>query len=48
MSEIKDIADMEFNELLEQADFGELNVVELQQDMLEELLGVVWLLQVIH
>ena len=41
MSEIKDITDTEFNDLLEQVDLGELNIVKLQWDMLEELLGVV-------
>ena len=31
MSEIKDMADMEFDELLEQVDVGELNLVELRK-----------------
>ena len=45
MSEIKDMADMEFDELLEQVDVGELDVVKSrinkQQDMSKELLGVI-------
>ena len=45
MSKIEDIADTEFNELLEQVDLGELDVVESHidewQDMSEKLLGIV-------
>ena len=45
MSKIKDIADTEFDELLEQVDLGELNVVESHVDewqvLWQELLGVV-------
>ena len=45
MSEIKDIADTEFDELLQQVHLGEVNVVDLRinerLDMSEELLGVV-------
>ena len=43
MSEIKENTDMEFNELLEHVNWGELDVVDSStdgQDMLEELLGV--------
>ena len=45
MSKIEDIADTEFDALLEQVDLGELSVVESHIDewqvLLEELLGVV-------
>ena len=44
MSEIKDIADTEFYELLEHVNLGELDLVEPhtdRQDMLEELLDFV-------
>ena len=44
MSEIEDIADTEFDELLEHVDLGELDVVESRtdwQDMSEEPLDVV-------
>ena len=44
MSEIEDIADTEFDELLEHVDLGKLDVVYSRtdkQDVLEELLGVV-------
>ena len=44
MSEIEDIADTEFDELLEHVDLGELDVVELRtesQDMSKELLDFV-------
>ena len=45
MSEIEDIAGMEFNELLEQVDLGELDVVKMRMnqrwDMSDELLGIV-------
>ena len=51
MFEIEDIADMEFDELLEHIDLGELDIVELctiRQDMSEELLDVVLFLWMIH
>ena len=44
MSETKDNADTEFDELLQHTDLGELDEVELhtdRQDMSEELLGVI-------
>ena len=45
MSEIEDIADTEFDELLQQVELGEFNVVDSRinerLDMLEELLGIV-------
>ena len=45
MSEIKHMADMEFDELSEQVDVGELDVVESrineQQGMSKELLGII-------
>ena len=45
MSNIEDIADTEFSELLQQVHLGELDVVNLRiherLDMSEELLGVV-------
>ena len=45
MSKIEDIADTEFDELLQQVHLGELNVVNSRinerLDMSEELLGVV-------
>ena len=44
MSEIEDIADTKFDELLEHVDLGELDLVALRtdsQDMSEELLDVV-------
>ena len=44
-SEIKDMEDMEFDELLEQVDVGELDVVESRvnewQGMSKELLGII-------
>ena len=44
MFEIKDIADVEFNELLDQVDLGKLQVLESlvdeQQGMLEELMDI--------
>ena len=48
MSEIEDITDTELHKLLKHVDFCELDIVELRtdrQDMLEELLGIVWLQQ---
>ena len=44
MSEIKDIADMECDQLLEHIDLGKLDIIEFRmdgQDMLENLLGVI-------
>ena len=45
MSDIKDMADMEFDEVLEQVVVGETDVFKLrineQQDMSKELLGIV-------
>ena len=44
MSEIEDIADMEFDKLLQHIDVGELDLVEsrtIRQDVPEELLDVV-------
>ena len=44
MSEIEDIADMEFDELLQHVGSGELDVIESRtdgQDLSEEVLGVV-------
>ena len=45
MSEIEDITDTEFDELLQQVHLGELNIVDSRinerLDMSEELLGVV-------
>ena len=52
MSEIEDITNAEFDELLKQVDLGELDVVELRiderQDMSEELIGVTQLPRMIH
>ena len=45
MSKVKDIADLEFDELLQQVHLGELNVVDSRinerLDMLAELLGII-------
>ena len=52
MSEIEDINDTEFDELLEQVDLSEFDVVKScideQQDMSKKPFGFAWLMWMIH